>query len=411
MAILSIPEQNITITDPSAIRKYFNERNLFFDQWECDVVFDDNATQEQILAAYAKDLNPFMENGGYQTADVINMTPEMDNYKAIRAKFLSEHTHSEDEIRFFVDGQGIFWFNLESEPVFNLLCERGDLISVPAGTKHWFDAGASRPFVKAIRIFIDMSGWVPHYTESKVDQQFSGFKIPLKNEVKYILTDIEGTTSSITFVTQTLFPYFNQRIDSLRELTHLPEVQHAFEETKKLAADLDNQQIDSVDEIISKLTEWSLADRKITPLKALQGIIWNEGYKNGALKGHVYADVKPMFQKWNSEGRKIGIFSSGSIAAQKLIFGYSEAGDLTPFFSNYFDTTTGGKRETETYSKISTELNIAPANILFLSDIVEELVAAKVAGFQTIQLVRAGNTPNWDKTVANFNEVDQLIIR
>lgn len=411
MAILSIPEQNITITDPSAIRKYFNERNLFFDQWECDVVFDDNATQEQILAAYAKDLNPFMENGGYQTADVINMTPEMDNYEAIRAKFLSEHTHSEDEIRFFVDGQGIFWFNLETEPVFNLLCERGDLISVPAGTKHWFDAGASRPFVKAIRIFIDMSGWVPHYTESKVDQQFSGFKIPLKNEVKYILTDIEGTTSSITFVTQTLFPYFNQRIDSLRELTHLPEVQHAFEETKKLAADLDNQQIDSVDEIISKLTEWSLADRKITPLKALQGIIWNEGYKNGALKGHVYADVKPMFQKWNSEGRKIGIFSSGSIAAQKLIFGYSEAGDLTPFFSNYFDTTTGGKRETETYSKISTELNIAPANILFLSDIVEELVAAKVAGFQTIQLVRAGNTPNWDKTVANFNEVDQLIIR
>lgn len=410
MAILSIPEQNITITDPSAIRKYFNERNLFFDQWECDVVFDDNATQEQILAAYAKDLNPFMENGGYQTADVINMTPEMDNYEAIRAKFLSEHTHSEDEIRFFVDGQGIFWFNLETEPVFNLLCERGDLISVPAGTKHWFDAGASRPFVKAIRIFIDMSGWVPHYTESKVDQQFSGFKIPLKNEVKYILTDIEGTTSSITFVTQTLFPYFNQRIDSLRELTHLPEVQHAFEETKKLAADLDNQQIDSVDEIISKLTEWSLADRKITPLKALQGIIWNEGYKNGALKGHVYADVKPMFQKWNSEGRKIGIFSSGSIAAQKLIFGYSEAGDLTPFFSNYFDTTTGGKRETETYSKISTELNIAPANILFLSDIVEELVAAKVAGFQTIQLVRAGNTPNWDKTVANFNEVDQLII-
>lgn len=411
MAILSIPEQNITITDPSAIRKYFNERNLFFDQWECDVVFDDNATQEQILAAYAKDLNPFMENGGYQTADVINMTPEMDNYEAIRAKFLSEHTHSEDEIRFFVDGQGIFWFNLETEPVFNLLCERGDLISVPAGTKHWFDAGASRPFVKAIRIFIDMSGWVPHYTESKVDQQFSGFKIPLKNEVKYILTDIEGTTSSITFVTQTLFPYFNQRIDSLRELIHLPEVQHAFEETKKLAADLDNQQIDSVDEIISKLTEWSLADRKITPLKALQGIIWNEGYKNGALKGHVYADVKPMFQKWNSEGRKIGIFSSGSIAAQKLIFGYSEAGDLTPFLSNYFDTTTGGKRETETYSKISTELNIAPANILFLSDIVEELVAAKVAGFQTIQLVRAGNTPNWDKTVANFNEVDQLIIR
>jgi len=409
MAILSIPERNITITDPTEIRAFFNERNLFFDQWECDVVFDDKATQEEILAAYAKDLDPFMENGGYQTADVINMTPAMENYEAIRAKFLSEHTHSEDEIRFFVDGQGIFWFNLETEPVFNLLCERGDLISVPAGTKHWFDAGATRPFVKAIRIFIDMSGWVPHYTESLVDRKFSGFKIPLKHEVNYVLTDIEGTTSSIKFVTETLFPYFNQRIDTLRELSHLSEVQAAFEDTKKLAFELDGQTLNSTDEIIAKLTEWSLADKKITPLKALQGIIWNEGYKNGELKGHVYPDVAPMLEKWNKEGRKAGVFSSGSIAAQKLIFGYSESGDLTPFFSAYFDTTTGGKRETETYSKISSALTISPEHILFLSDIVEELIAAKAAGMQTIQLVREGNTPNWDKTVANFEEVDQLI--
>ena len=170
MAILSIPDRNITITNPDEIRAFFNERNLFFDQWHCDVIFDDNATQEEILAAYAKDLNPFMEQGGYQTADVINMKPGMEGYGAIRTKFLSEHIHTEDEIRFFVDGQGIFWFNMETEPVFNLLCERGDLISVPAGTKHWFDAGASRPFVKAIRIFIDMSGWVPHYTETKVEK-------------------------------------------------------------------------------------------------------------------------------------------------------------------------------------------------------------------------------------------------
>lgn len=178
MAILSIPEKNIEIRNAEEIRAFFKERGVFFDQWTCDVVFDDTATQEEILAAYSKDLTPFMEQGGYQTADVISINKLTENYEAIRAKFLSEHTHSEDEIRFFVDGQGLFWFNIETEPVFNLLCEKGDLISVPAGTKHWFDAGETNPFVKAIRIFIDMSGWVPHYTESKLEQKFADFNVP-----------------------------------------------------------------------------------------------------------------------------------------------------------------------------------------------------------------------------------------
>ena len=178
MAILSIPETNTEIRDPKAIREFFNERGVFFDQWTCDVVFDDKASQEEILAAYSKDLKPFMEQGGYLTADVISINKLTENYGAIRAKFLAEHTHSEDEIRFFVDGQGIFWFNLENEPVFNLLCEKGDLISVPAGTKHWFDAGETNPFVKAIRIFIDMSGWVPQYTASNIETKFADFRFP-----------------------------------------------------------------------------------------------------------------------------------------------------------------------------------------------------------------------------------------
>jgi 1,2-dihydroxy-3-keto-5-methylthiopentene dioxygenase len=178
MAILSIPENNIELRNPEEIRTFFNERGIFFDQWTCDVVFDDNASQEDILAAYSKDLTPFMEQGGYQTADVISINKLTENYEAIRTKFLAEHIHSEDEIRFFVDGQGLFWFNLETEPVFNLLCEKGDLISVPAGTKHWFDAGETIPFVKAIRIFIDMSGWVPQYTESKLEQKFADFTMP-----------------------------------------------------------------------------------------------------------------------------------------------------------------------------------------------------------------------------------------
>lgn len=178
MAILSIPETNTEIRDPKEIRAFFNARGVFFDQWTCDVVFDDKATQEEILAAYSKDLTPFMEQGGYLTADVISINKLTENYDAIRAKFLAEHIHTEDEIRFFVDGQGIFWFNLENQPVFNLLCEKGDLISVPAGTKHWFDAGESNPFVKAIRIFIDMSGWVPHYTASNIETKFADFRFP-----------------------------------------------------------------------------------------------------------------------------------------------------------------------------------------------------------------------------------------
>lgn len=177
MSVLSIPTKNYSTSDPKEILEFFNARGLYFDQWQCDEVFEDTATQEDILQAYSKDLFPFMENGGYQTADVISINSLTENYDTIRAKFLAEHTHTEDEIRFFVDGQGLFWFNLENEPVFNLLCEKGDLISVPAGTKHWFDAGENNPFVKAIRIFIDMSGWVPHYTESGIENEFKDFKI------------------------------------------------------------------------------------------------------------------------------------------------------------------------------------------------------------------------------------------
>lgn len=172
MAVLNIPDQNRSLTSEGEIRTFLNERGVFFDQWTCDVVFQDTATQDEILDAYAKDLQPFMQKGGYQTADVISINALTENYEAIRNKFLAEHTHTEDEIRFFVDGEGLFWFHLEGEDVFNVLCQKGDLISVPAGTKHWFDAGEKNPFVKAIRIFIDMSGWVPHYTASEIEKRY-----------------------------------------------------------------------------------------------------------------------------------------------------------------------------------------------------------------------------------------------
>jgi enolase-phosphatase E1 len=223
--------------------------------------------------------------------------------------------------------------------------------------------------------------------------------------IRFVLTDIEGTTTSISFVYDKLFPYFRSNIAKLKDLTQLDEVKKAFDEVIEIAKN-EGKLISTTDEIIQQLEEWSLADKKITPLKTLQGVLWEEGYQSGEILGHVFDDVAPALEKWKLNGVDLGVFSSGSIAAQKLIFGYSEAGDLTPYFSAYFDTTTGGKREVETYHKIEKELKLEAEQILFLSDIREELESAKAAGFQTIQLVRTGTEKNWDATVSSFSEIE-----
>ncbi len=177
MATLTIPDKNVTLKEPGEIREYLSARGIWFDQWEASHPFTDDATQDDILAAYAHALKPFMQAGGYQTADVISVHSQTPNLPEIRAKFLREHTHTEDEIRFFVDGQGYFWFNLpessegQNEPVFCVKCEAGDLLSVPANFKHWFDLGPVA-FVKTIRVFTDASGWTPHYTDSGIDAKY-----------------------------------------------------------------------------------------------------------------------------------------------------------------------------------------------------------------------------------------------
>jgi enolase-phosphatase E1 len=225
------------------------------------------------------------------------------------------------------------------------------------------------------------------------------------NKVRYILTDIEGTTTSVKFVYEVLFPYFRKHIGELREMTVDPDVQKAFRQTVELAATLENKKLNTVDDIINTLYRWSEEDRKITPLKAVQGILWQKGYENGEIKGHVYPEVAECLKNWHEAGLQIGVFSSGSVAAQKLIFGYSESGDLTRFFSHYFDTTTGSKREKDTYPKIAEIIGIESGEILFLSDIVEELEAAAAAGFQTVQLVRPGTEGNWNVTVTDFTQI------
>lgn len=178
MAILHIPDQNFKTSDAAQIKAYFNARGILFEQWETPAALADDATQEVVIEAYSERLKPYMEANGYKVADVINVHPALPNIEEIGKKFLSEHTHSEDEVRFFVDGEGLFWFNLddEKEPIFCLQCQKGDLISVPAGTKHWFDFGPKR-FVKCIRVFIDTSGWVPEYTSSQIEMPYNKLSV------------------------------------------------------------------------------------------------------------------------------------------------------------------------------------------------------------------------------------------
>ena len=172
MAFLTIPDKQTIIHDVDGMKNYLSQRGILYEQWQAAVALADDADTATVLGAYEHVLQPYMTANGYQTADVINVTPKTPNLEALRNKFLKEHTHTEDEVRFFVDGEGAFWFNLESgEDVFCMTCQAGDLLSVPANTKHWFDLG-QKNFVKAIRIFIDMSGWVPHYTGSGIDVKY-----------------------------------------------------------------------------------------------------------------------------------------------------------------------------------------------------------------------------------------------
>lgn len=206
------------------------------------------------------------------------------------------------------------------------------------------------------------------------------------SETRAVLTDIEGTTSSIRFVKDVLFPYARRHLPAF-VATHAdqPEVQHWLHEAVREAGLVEATQ----PEVVELLLRWIDEDRKSTALKALQGMIWRDGYVNGDYRAHVYAEVAARLGAWHAAGLRLYVYSSGSIAAQKLFFGYSEAGDLTPLFSGYFDTTTGPKREPASYAKIATAIGEFPAHILFLSDIVEELDAAQAAGMQTGWLVRA----------------------
>jgi enolase-phosphatase E1 len=232
--------------------------------------------------------------------------------------------------------------------------------------------------------------------------------------VKLILTDIEGTTSSISFVKDVLFPYAADHLPAfVKENINDEKVQTALQQTAELAGkDGENISADNTDALIAKLLQWISEDRKATPLKALQGLIWKTGYENGDYQAHMYPDATEYLKKWHDNGLPLYVYSSGSVKAQELFFGYSQDGNLLPLFKGHFDTLVGGKRETQSYLNILAELQkthagLNAADVLFLSDIKEELDAAKEAGMQTVWLVREDDIPadSAHKAVKSFTEI------
>lgn len=223
--------------------------------------------------------------------------------------------------------------------------------------------------------------------------------------IRVILTDIEGTTSSLSFVKDVLFPYARERMRAfLADHAGEPEVARELDEVNRLAG----RELTSA-AAADLLIEWIDQDRKATPLKALQGRIWASGYRNGDFHGHVYPDAARKLRDWHSAGLALYVFSSGSIQAQQLLFAHTEYGDLTPLFSGYFDTRIGPKQAPAAYCAIAESIGAEPASILFLSDITGELDAAREAGLRTVQIMRENLTFTGDSHALAHN-FDDIVI-
>ena len=229
-----------------------------------------------------------------------------------------------------------------------------------------------------------------------------------------LLLDIEGTTTPISFVYDVLFPYARSRVKQfLYQHQDDPEIQAALqslelENRAEAADDVPSLANSTRQDFVRNAAEYCLwlmsRDRKSTPLKVIQGRIWEQGFRCGELRGEVFPDVPTAFRRWNSENRRIAIYSSGSVLAQQLLFGHSKYGDLASYISFFFDTQVGPKRAMESYLHISRQLKCRDEEILFVSDVLEEIHAARQAGVQTALSIRPGNAP------INTTDVPGLII-
>jgi enolase-phosphatase E1 len=239
--------------------------------------------------------------------------------------------------------------------------------------------------------------------------------------VRGILLDIEGTTTPIAFVHEVLFSYARTHVrsflvnnfdkDEVRADIALLRSENALDVSEShyptlLVADSSPSEIES----IATYIDWLIArDRKSTGLKSLQGKIWRQGYLDGSLKAQVFADVPPALKRWHEAGLRISIFSSGSVLAQQLLFAHTEAGDLTKYISDYFDTNVGKKGEASSYERIAQALNLPPNEIMFISDVLTELDAAREAGIKTLLSIRLGNplqiSAERFRSIHSFDEV------
>lgn len=220
--------------------------------------------------------------------------------------------------------------------------------------------------------------------------------------IKAIITDIEGTITRISFVKDVLFPYAAKHLpEFVEKYQHTPEVATQLNAVKQLIAN----PMASAPEIIDALLNWIKNDEKVTPLKQLQGLIWQAGYENGDFTGHIYPDAFEFLSTQHREGTPLYVYSSGSVKAQQLLFEYSDYGDMRPLFQAYFDTKVGGKKAPQSYHSIVEQLPYSAAEVLFLSDIIEELDAAKTAGLATLQLWRDGQAQSpAHNAITDFNQ-------
>jgi enolase-phosphatase E1 len=227
-------------------------------------------------------------------------------------------------------------------------------------------------------------------------------------KTSWVLTDIEGTTSSISFVHDVLFPYARQALPGfIAAHAEEPAVAQQVAAVQSETGAVDR------DAVVAQLLEWIDQDVKATPLKALQGLVWQTGYEQGDYQAHLYQDVQPALQRWQQAGVQLAVYSSGSIKAQELFFRYSVAGDLRSLFSHHFDTTTGPKKAAASYQTITSQLGAPAAEVLFLSDSAAELHAAAEAGLHVCGLNREGSNPLPDfacPVCSDFLQVEQQFL-
>lgn len=184
MARVRIPDENRELTDPQEIRDFLAPFGIWYEKWDVEGRIGADASNDEILEAYAPEIERLKEQGGFLTADVINVTPETPGLDQMMEKFNREHTHSEDEVRFTVKGHGLFHINPDNGPVFSIEVSSGDLINVPRNTRHWFDFCKDRT-IRCIRLFEDISGWTPHYIEEGVHARYA----PLCFGPDYVATE------------------------------------------------------------------------------------------------------------------------------------------------------------------------------------------------------------------------------